>query len=421
MSNEIRHNKTLRLAVVAVIALVLAFWLASTREPGTTAVTSEPALPGLRDDVNAATTIKLTGAEGKPIATLVRNEASWTIAEKDGYPAEHAKVRELLLKLSDAMLIEPKTSNKELHAKLGVQDVSAKDATGVLVEIEGLKNPASLIVGNFNGRGGDGTFVRRPGEDRSWLAKGNLTFDKDPANWLARDLTDVPASRIAEASIVHGGKTLRVFKKTAADANYQVADVPKGRELASEFVANGIASVLAGLRFDDVRKAGTQPPPADAWDVAYKAFDGLVVKAKAWQADGKAYANLTAELDPATAEAFVIAEQTIAKNDHAQKTQEAQAKAASEAKPAGDSPAAGATPPEAPVAEPVPAPELPPAPLAVTDPAKDREQRLAALNDEIEKLNARFEGWTFVLPSYKFANMNKTVDDLLKPIETKKK
>ena len=52
--------------------------------------------------------------------------------------------------------------------------------------------------------------------------------------------------------------------------------------------------------------------------------------------------------------------------------------------------------------------------------AKDREQRLAALNQEVEVLNQSFSGWSFVLPSYKFADMTKTMDDMLKPLETKK-
>jgi hypothetical protein len=58
--------------------------------------------------------------------------------------------------------------------------------------------------------------------------------------------------------------------------------------------------------------------------------------------------------------------------------------------------------------------------LAVSDPAKDRQQRLAALEAEVTALNQRFAGWTFVLPANKFSNMDKAVDDLLKPAEAKK-
>jgi len=58
--------------------------------------------------------------------------------------------------------------------------------------------------------------------------------------------------------------------------------------------------------------------------------------------------------------------------------------------------------------------------LAVSDAAKDRSEKLDALNKEIETLNKAFNGWTFALPSYKFADMSKSMDDMLKPIEQKK-
>jgi len=58
--------------------------------------------------------------------------------------------------------------------------------------------------------------------------------------------------------------------------------------------------------------------------------------------------------------------------------------------------------------------------LAVSDAAKDRDERLKALNDEVAALNKTFGGWTFVLPGFKFSNIDKTVDDMLKPLEQKK-
>ena len=44
---------------------------------------------------------------------------------------------------------------------------------------------------------------------------------------------------------------------------------------------------------------------------------------------------------------------------------------------------------------------------------------MAALKSEVDTLNAAFQGWSFVLPAYKSANMTKTMDDLLKPLEAK--
>ncbi|MFZ1224250.1 MAG: hypothetical protein WAR01_13535, partial [Dokdonella sp.] len=48
----------------------------------------------------------------------------------------------------------------------------------------------------------------------------------------------------------------------------------------------------------------------------------------------------------------------------------------------------------------------------------DRAQRLAAITAEVEKLNATFKGWSFVLPGYKIGDIDKSMDDLLKPLET---
>ena len=49
----------------------------------------------------------------------------------------------------------------------------------MLVSLDGLKQPVKLIVGNYNGAGGGGTFVRRDGEAQSLLVKGNLTRRQD--------------------------------------------------------------------------------------------------------------------------------------------------------------------------------------------------------------------------------------------------
>jgi len=59
-------------------------------------------------------------------------------------------------------------------------------------------------------------------------------------------------------------------------------------------------------------------------------------------------------------------------------------------------------------------------PLAVVDPAQDRQQRLNALNQEVEKLNQRLVGWSFVIPDYKYSNMGKSLENVLKPAAEKK-
>jgi hypothetical protein len=410
------HNKVVKLAIAAVVALLLAVWAGVGRQPQESMPELTALAPGLREGLNDITRVRLTGAASAPIVTLEKGESGWKVTEKSGYPADIVKVREFLLKLADATLVEQKTADPELHAKLGVEDIGKADAKGALLEIEGLKEPVKLIIGNYNGQGGDSTFVRRADDNQSWLAKGNFTVDKTSANWLRRDLVDVATNRIEEVAITADGKTLRVFKSKPDDANYTVADIPRGREVSSEFVANGLASVLSGLRFDDVMPAGSaEPGQAKVFDARYRFFDGLEVRAEAWEVDGKDYARFSASVDEARAATAVEAEQAKARSQYetAKAAAEAEAKATADAAKSAEGDTATAAAANA--ATPAAAPAVPEAPLAVSDPAKDRDERLAKLRTEAEEMNKTFEGWTFVIPSFKYANMNKTMDDMLKP------
>lgn len=394
------HNKFIRITIAAVVALLLAVWAGSSREPVQTLGSGDPLVPGLADGINEVRMLKITGAGNLPIATLNRGENGWTVAEKNGHPADVAKIREFLLKLAEATIAEAKTSDPNNYAKLGVEEVSATEAKGALVEIEGLKAPVRLIVGNFNARGAEGTYVRRADEVQSLLAKGSFAVDKVAANWLVRDIADIASTRVREVAIESQGKTLRVAKDQPEDPNYRVLDIPRGREQASEFVANGLASVLSGLRFDDVLPlAGAEPGEARTWKSTYTMFDGLVIEATAWEVDGKDYARFGARIDEAAASASIEAAQAaeVARYESGKAEVEAANKAALENDPKADQ---------------VPLPETP---LAVSDPAKDREQRLAALRKEAEDFTARTKDWTYVIPAFKFANMNKTLDDMLKP------
>ncbi|MEO7062307.1 MAG: DUF4340 domain-containing protein [Dokdonella sp.] len=392
------NQKTLiGLAIAALVAIVAAVVLNHANKPSSEgrSDTSNWLAPSLRDHVNDVSKVVVIGAGDKTLATLVRGAKGWTLAEKGGYAIDTGKLREFLLKLGDAKLVERKTVIPEKYATLGVEDVSAKEAKGLQVELDGLAQPLKLILGMTNPRGG--TFVRRVGDVQSWLASGTLSVEKNAADWLKKDLVDISADRVASIAITHSdGKTVRITKDARGDANFKLADIPKGRETGSEYTINALAATLAGLRFDDVLPAKDAAPAADTLKAHYATFDGVIVDMVAWQKDGKDEVQFTASLDAEQADKGVIAAQAKAKTEFESATAAAAANKQ-----------AGAT-------------EAPIKPLAISDAAKDHENRMAALSKEVADLNARFSGWTYVLPAYKFASINKSIDDLLKPLEDKK-
>jgi hypothetical protein len=409
------NQKTLiGLALAALVAIVAAIFLHRSNRPESEGSASEAQtrylVPSLRDHVNDVDKLVVTGAESKPVATLTRGPNGWNLAEKGGYPADTGKLRELLLKLADAKLLEQKTSSKDKYATLGVEDVSGKDAKGVELELGGLSQPVKLLIGNVGTRGG--TFVRRAGEAESWLASGSLNVDKKAENWLRKDVADIAASRIASVDITRpDGKSVRIAKSAEGDANFKLENVPKGREPGSDYAVNGPASLLAGLRLEDVVPAKDAPAPEQPLKARFATFDGLLVDVTAWEKDGKDYASLAASVDEKAAGAHVDAEQAKAKADYDAAVAAAKSKTSANADSKDASKAADAKA-DAASAE-------PPKPEAVADPAKDREHKLAAVRKEADDLAARFKDWTFVLPAYKYAAINKSPDDLLKPLEDK--
>ena len=399
------NKKTLVvLAVAAALAVGGALLVDHSRAPQSdVAAKADVLVPGLRDHINEIARINFTAANNQSVVSLVRGDKGWAVAQRGGYPADVGKLRDFLLKFADATLLEQKTANKERYADLGVEDIAAPTAKGVLVTLEGLPSAVNVVVGTFNGQGGNGTFVRRADQAQTWLAKGTLVPEKNPADWLAKDLPGIAAERIARVDITPAsGKPLRVSRKAEGESQFVIADIPKGREPSSEYVANGLGSVLAELRLDDVAPLAEATPPANAIKARYETLDGLVVDATAWKIGDKAHVALTASLDDAAVDRYIRAAQAKAASDHATATANAEKDAP---KPAEGAASTDTTP------------EPPVAPLAVTDPAKDREQRRAALDAEVARLNGAYAGWSFVIPAFKYANIDKSFEDLLKPVE----
>lgn len=389
------NQKTLMgLAAVALLAVVAALGINHSRQPTESSGTSTGMLvQGLAGSLEKINRIELLTANATAAVTLEQKDGRWGVAQRGGYPADVGKLRGWLLKLADAKLLERKTSDPGRYADLGVNDIKQADAKGIEVRISGLEAPVEFIAGLPGMRGID-TYVRRSNEPESWLAKGNLVPEKQPSDWLQKDMANIPSDRIAEVSITHAdGQRLRVSKATAKDSQFVIADIPKGREASSEFVANGLASVLSELRLDDVAPASEVPPPADAVQARYRTFDGLVIEAREWKVADKAYVAFSASLDEGVALA------------HAQEAAAAVAAASAAAPPGADAAGASADAGDKPVES---------KPTSETA-AKTPEQQLAQLKTEVEALNGVFHGWSFVLSAYKIGNIDKRMEDLLKP------
>jgi len=326
-----------------------------------------PALEATLIDVDHVT---ITKANNETIVALERKADGWVATNKSGYPADVGKLRQGLSALAEAKILEQKTSNPELYSHLGVEDVSGDKAAGLAIALSAKgKDLPVVILGNADGS--KHRYVRRADETQSYLIDKNPEFARGVGQWLDAQIIDVRSDRIAQITITQpDGQVLRLSKPNKDAANYDVADMPKGRELLYPGVANVVGNSLRELNLEDVEPAAASAP-AKPTVVEFRTFDGLVVKAEGEKRNDASWVGFTASVDAAQI-----------------------ARVAATTTPTPPAQGAGA-PPEAP---------KPVAPAATADPAA-----------EAARINAKVGPWRYKIATFQYDQMTRRLADLLKP------
>ena len=287
----VREQRSLRnllvlaaLTAIAVIAAIVA--VTGAQRSVTTDFKPRPLFAGLADRLDQVQTIEYTftrGLEGPDKIEITRKQDGiWRLPSRDGYPADPKLVKKALLGLSEMEAYEPRTANKEWHRNLGLlapEDLGA--AVRVMFRDAEGKPMASLLVGHVPDQtvdaGGQGMiYVRRDGEDQTWLARGRLPLFKQSNDWLAPDFLDLDAKDIASVTLWAGTEHPVVLKReTPETEHFSIANLPDDRVSRGGPVLDGVATVLAGAKFDDVLKAKNFNFPDGSPAVELTTYDGL--------------------------------------------------------------------------------------------------------------------------------------------------
>lgn len=380
-------KRLIALVVAAGAVLGGVLWYSAQRAPAVHEPVAGPLLPGLEARLNGLEEVRVVGAGDAVLATLRRDGGQWRVAEREGWPADTGRLRELLLKLAQARRLEPKTARPERYAQLGVEDVADAGAKGVRVELEGGGQTLAVIVGQNNPRG-RGSYVRLPDEPRTWLADADLAVERDPARWLARDLADIAADRIAAVEVrPEKGPALRIERRTGEAPEFTLAAIPRGYRLASDYAPEATAGLFDHLQFDDVARRD------EAWGnpalvARFEREDGLGIGVEGWERNGRFWIALVPSLDEARTRAFIAAE--VEKDRKAAEVAD---------KPIADG--EGGESSAAPDAD------------AKAALLKDADTRLAELSAEVEALRGKTDGWAFALPAFKANNLRRDRDAYL--------
>ena len=298
------------LAAATAISVIAAAIAVTTRESAVRPA-FEPRLlfEELGGRVNTVSKIVYTiglGLQGTSKITLDRKpDGTWGVAERMGYPANFERVKKTIIGMSELEVVEPRTAQPTWHRNLGLL---APEDLGSAVRIELLdadgERLGALLAGKvqepaFGGRGGPGfIYVRKDGEDQSWLARGKLSLAKSVSDWLDPALMNIDRARIRRAILWAGTENESVLSRPGPDvADFSLESLPQGRETRGAPIVNASATAIVDLAFEDVVPASELDFPDTSPQVVFETFDGLRVRATLTGGAGGLWAAFEAETD----------------------------------------------------------------------------------------------------------------------------
>lgn len=280
------NSKSLFLLIaVLAIGVIASYFNATTKQQSVGADAN--LIPSLAANLNSVSKFTVTEVGNALLSEVSKSDKGWVVNNRDGYQANIAAVRHMLNNLAEAKLVEAKTSNPENYIKLGVEDISNEKAQGILFSLEGLDEVQDIIIGNDGSSGKNTQYIRRKGQQQSWLINKRLNVKRDVTDWLQKDILDIPPERIKTIQIKHpDGSEVNIANDGEEEYEYTLdAIAPEGMKI-SESEIYQVANALSSMQLRDVStfsKLNTES--ITPVETIFKTYDGLMITTKAYDID----------------------------------------------------------------------------------------------------------------------------------------
>jgi Domain of unknown function (DUF4340) len=271
-----------KIGLVAAASSLTALAVYAANSPWSDARTSGTKLaPALAASSAKASTI-IVSQGGKTLTLVASKDGKWTIKERSDYPAEAEPIRKLLVALSQAELVEPKTRSAERYSVLELEDPATKEAKSRNVRVLDAKGAvlADVIVGKrrFEAFGSDrsATYVRSAKDPQTWLASTEIDAPLEVKRWIKPGIFDADGAKLSDVRIaVPGEDPLEI---TRVDGKLSFKGLPiEGKKLKDTSAAENISRAAGQLEADDIRKLEQTPTGPGVGIVSLKGDKGLDV------------------------------------------------------------------------------------------------------------------------------------------------
>ncbi len=251
------------LALAAAVSVAGATWQLRANSSGYEETQrGERLLPDLLASANDVVGIVITQADRN-----VRIERAGTsyVLGGSGYPVKGGKFQTAIVATASLEKFDAKTARPDKYPLIEVEPPDGKDAKSRLIRFEdkGGNNLGEIILGKkararLGGAVGDAQYVRLPGSDQSWLARGVVDADVKLETWVDTAITDMNVEFVVRATFQPtGGPELMVRRTGVTEGGqpkFEVNNVPEGKKPKNDLTLRYAATDLGNVNFVDVRK-----------------------------------------------------------------------------------------------------------------------------------------------------------------------
>lgn len=387
------------LKTIAVLLCILAVFVGIALWQGRSGARLEGPAAGslvLKDtDVNAIFRIEIAAAGSTSV--VERKEGRWVVPSMHGYHADFEKVSRVLRGLAELEIGQLIRDADQYPDEFGL----GKDSPAVSVTLTGAAGgPVALILGGSRQAGGEDMFMGYEQNRYLRMADGSVALvdaeplreiSASPAEWIRKDLLTVPVSEIEKISVSVSNSEFTV--KSKEPGRYEVAQLGKDEE-ADAAGAGRLAGALQNLRCE-----GIADPKLNDDETGFES----PVKYTATTRDGREYTALVGGTAPGGARYVRLS--VAFTEPPAPSREDVEKDFPAEEKSEGEKASAPEKSREEKIQE------------EFDRRVKAHQERASAARKKVDEQNARFTGWTFLVPGYMSEALTMSRSQVVKSVE----
>ncbi len=208
---------------------------------------------------------KIRIASGREMVEMGKTPRGWGVAQKNGYPADFAKISDLVEKLRKMKIGKRFSVTPEIRDRLALHppdDASAPEesvAVRLTLLDEENRTLADLLIGNARSSetGYGGQYLMHFGRETAFLADQGLKFlETEPAEWIHRKVVDLDVATIRSVALYRGDTADPAYRleRQQEDAGFTLTAAAASGSLETGNV-DRVVEALSPLRTEDVLPA----------------------------------------------------------------------------------------------------------------------------------------------------------------------